>query len=226
MMKKEEATRLLEDHGLKLKEQKRLPNDTGYQLIFETGEIVNVFDKGSFYAQGKNSTQTKQILSGAKETPQAAKVELPRKVFVVYGHDTTARTQLEAMLLRWNIEPLILDQLPSEGQTIIEKLENYTQQAHYAIILTTPDDEGHPANKPDEKQYRARQNVVLELGMLLSKLGRSKVAILIKGQKNMEKPSDISGLMYIPFIDNVEDGKTQLYKELCSAGFQIDPQKL
>ena len=42
----------------------------------------------------------------------------------------------------------------------------------------------------------------------------------------MEKPSDISGLIYIPFTDNVEDGKTQLYKEMCSIGFRIDPSKL
>ncbi len=155
-MKTNEAIILMEAEGLKLKEQKRLSDDFGDQLLFETGEIVNVFDTGRFSVQGKNTSQTKQILSGAAKTPQAP-IELPRKVFVVYGHDITARTQLEAMLLRWNIEPLILDQLPSEGQTIIEKLENYTQQAHYAIVLTTPDDEGHSANKSDEKQYRGNR---------------------------------------------------------------------
>lgn len=108
-------------------------------------------------------------------------------MFVVYGHDITARTQLEAMLRRWNIEPLILDQLPSEGQTVIEKLENYTQKAHYAVVLATPDDEGNPMGKEDERQYRARQNVVLELGMLLALLGRKKVAILIKDQEKYGK---------------------------------------
>ena len=150
----------------------------------------------------------------------------PRKVFVVYGHNSMAKIELEAILRRWEIEPLILDQLPSEGQTLIEKLENHTQQAEYAIILATPDDEGHIANKPDEKQFRARQNVVLELGMMLALLGRKRVAILIKDQSSMEKPSDISGLIYIPFKDSVEDGKTLLYKELCSAGFEINPSKL
>lgn len=224
-MKVEDVLQLLEAKGLTLKERKRLPNDTGDQLLFETGEIVNVFDKGSVNAQGKNTTQTKAWLNGT-EAIKTTSVAPPKKVFVVYGHDHNARTQLEALLLRWNIEPLILDQLPSEGQTVIEKLESYTQKAQYAIILATPDDEGHTANKPDEKQFRARQNVVLELGMLLAKLGRSKVAILIKDQKSMEKPSDISGLVYIPFVDNVEDAKTQLYKEMCAAGFSIDPQKL
>lgn len=224
-MKADEVVKRLEAYNIILKSRKRLGNDTGEQLSFETGEIVNVYDKGTCVPQGKNTTRVKQILSDDLCDTQSTP-DKPRKVFVVYGHDMTARTQLEAMLRRWDIEPLILDQLPSEGQTIIEKLENYTQQAHYAIVLTTPDDEGHAANKADEKQYRARQNVVLELGMLLSKLGRNRVAILIKNQKDMEKPSDISGLMYIPFMDNVEDGKTQLYKELLSAGFSIDPQKL
>ncbi len=194
----------------------------GDQLILVSGEVVNVYDKGTFNVQGKNIATVKTLL----ETNASKPIERPDKIFVVYGHDRDARTQLEAMLRRWNIEPLILDQLPSEGQTIIEKLENYTQKAHYAVVLATADDEGHIANKPDEKLHRARQNVVLELGMLLAKLGRKRVAILIKDQKIMEKPSDISGLIYIPFSDNVEDAKTLLYKELHSAGFMIPPDKL
>lgn len=224
-MTKDEVIERLGAHNIKLKSQKHLGNDTGEQLIFEAGEIVNVYNNGKCVPQGKNTQSVKQILSNDLYDIKMTK-DKPRKVFVVYGHDMTARTQLEAMLRRWDIEPLILDQLPSEGQTIIEKLENYTQQAHYAIVLTTPDDEGYAINKVDERQYRARQNVVLELGMLLAKLGRERVAILIKDQKDLEKPSDISGLVYISFTDNVEEGKTQLYKKLLSAGFSIDPQKL
>ena len=206
------AISILTNAGYALKEKKRLGNNLGDQVVFVTGEIVNVPGpiKELLLSSGIGSTTSQR----------------PDKVFVVYGHDITARTQLEAMLRRWNIEPLILDQLPSEGQTVIEKLENYTQKAQYAVVLATPDDEGNPIGKSDEKQCRARQNVVLELGMLLATLGRNKVAILIKDQKNMEKPSDINGLMYIPFADNVEDAKTLLYKELCSAGFVIPPNKL
>src|SRR5467141_2728628 len=114
----------------------------------------------------------------------ASAVEDSRRVFVVYGHDDAARTEVEAMLRRWSIEPLILDQLPSEGMTLIEKLEKYSSEdVSYAIVLATPDDEGHVRGKADEKRFRARQNVVLELGMMLAKLGRKNVAILIKDQK-------------------------------------------
>ena len=88
-----------------------------------------------------------------------------------------ARNQLETMIRRWGLEPLILDQLPSRGQTIIEKLEKCTNDVGFGIVLATPDDEGHRRDHPDEKIFRARQNVVLELGMLLKDLGRQKVAI-------------------------------------------------
>lgn len=221
-MNDEIALRIARNAGHELKERKRLGNETGEQFTFTTGSIINVYDKGTYSVQGKNIGNLKELLRVA----DSEKIIYLNKVFVVYGHDIVARTQLEAMLRRWNIEPLILDQLPSDGQTIIEKLENYTQQAHYAVILATPDDEGNPIGKEDERQYRARQNVVLEMGMLLSRLGRKKVAILIKNQGNMEKPSDINGLMYIPFKDNVEDAKALLYKELCAAGFSIPPEKL
>ena len=147
-------------------------------------------------------------------------------MFVVYGHDLTARNELENILRRWNLEPLVLDQLPTEGQTLIEKLETYRDQASFAVVLATPDDQGHAANKPDQITFRARQNVVLELGMLLATLGRPKVAILIKSSTAMEKPSDIQGLIYIPFVDSIDDAKVILAKEMASQGLVIDVARL
>ena len=170
-----------------------------------------------------------QILLG--KTDQSVTVTAPsgvsNKVFVVYGHDNVSRTQLEAMLRRWRLEPLILDQLPSEGQTIIEKLENNTEKVGFAVVLVTPDDVGYRDGKEDEKAFRARQNVVLELGILLHKLGRSRVAILMKDQKKMEKPSDIQGLIYLPFKDDLdkEAGKL-LAKEMDAQGYRINMQHL
>lgn len=166
-------------------------------LKLANGCLVHCWDKGTVSCQGKNVEQVNAILSAANEMPIQN-----RKVFVVYGHDTNARTQLEAMLRRWDLEPLILDQLISSGQTVIEKLEEYTQQANFGIVLATPDDIGYPKDDESKKQFRVRQNVVLEVGMLLSRIGREKVAILLSQAEHMEKPSDIAGLIYIPFTDN------------------------
>lgn len=103
------------------------------------------------------------------------------------------------MLRRWDLDPIVLDQLTNEGDTLIEKLERAMEEAVFAVVLATPDDEGHPKGRPDDKKYRARQNVVLELGMMLGGLGRKRVTILLAqlDEGVMEKPSDIEGLLYI-----------------------------
>lgn len=206
----------------------------GVQLRFTNGSLVSVFDSGAITPQGKDVDLVKQLLGlepgkngAAAQQFVPAKAPFNNKVFVVYGHDEQARARLDAMLRRWGLEPLILDQLPSEGQTIIEKLEKYTGEAKFGVVLATADDEGYRRNHPDEKALRARQNVVLELGMLLSTLGRSKVAILLHLQEDMERPSDIQGLIYIPFKDNLEkDAGLLLAKEMSAAGYQIDVARI
>jgi len=195
------------------------------QFKSSDGAILNWWPtKGTISFQGKEAAKTRleqqltQLINNEETTSIQA---LPKKkVFVVYGHDQHSKTQLEAMLLRWKLEPIIMDQLPSSGQTIIEKLEAYSNEASYAVILATPDDEGHRTNHPDEKKFRARQNVVLELGMLLTKLGRPNVAILLKEQEKMERPSDIHGLVYIPFEEDLQkEAGTMLAKEMKKAGY-------
>lgn len=217
----EQVKALLKTANQTIVDEKRSGNNLGTVLKLSNGCIINCWDKGTANCQGKNADQITALLS---DTPISSTQN--RKVFVVYGHDNHARTQLEAMLRRWDLEPLILDQLISSGQTIIEKLEEYTQQANFGIVLATPDDIGYPKNDETKKRYRVRQNVVLELGMLLSKIGREKIAILLSQAEDMEKPSDIDGLIYIPFKDNVEETKLSLAKEMQNNGYALDIAKL
>lgn len=190
----------------------------GKSIKLNNGGIINCFNTGKYSIQGKNQDQIRAVLEG---TPPVAN----KKVFVVYGHDDTAKLQLEALLRRWDLEPIILDQQASAGQTIIEKLEEYGSDVGYAIILATPDDEGK-AKTETEYKSRVRQNVVLELGMFLAKLGREKVAILLKETTNFEKPSDIQGLVYIPFQNRVDEVAINLIRELARQGYNIDTTKL
>jgi predicted nucleotide-binding protein len=230
----EDTKQLLIDSGFDIKTEQRTSNDLGWQLRLTNGGIVNIFDTGATTVQGKCQPEIKTALGINSQSTSSNQVPITsirqnnnNKVFVVYGHDETSRNHLEAMLRRWNLDPLILDQLPSEGQTIIEKLEKYTAEVKFAVVLATPDDQGHRADRDDEKAYRARQNVVLELGMLLSRLGRSRVAILLKQQANMERPSDIQGLIYIPFKDDLQkEAGTILAKEMAAQGYHIDVARL
>jgi len=118
-----------------------------------------------------------------------------KKVFVVhghdvtareqleFGHDVTAREQLELILHRLGLNPFVLQNTSGEGLTIIESLEKEIcptgGAARFGIVLLTPDDMGYvKSSKPEDAQPRARQNVVLEMGMLLTAIGRKNVAIL------------------------------------------------
>jgi predicted nucleotide-binding protein len=176
-MEKDTALARLEAAGLSIKSADRNGNETGWQIRLTSGAIVNCYDNGNVNIQGRNQDTARAALGAEAWIPAASSAQSSPtatarpKVFVVYGHSPSARAQLDAMLRRWQLEPLILDQLPSGGQTIIEKLENFREDAKFAVVLVTPDDEGHAKDKPEEKAFRARQNVVLELGMMLAHLG-------------------------------------------------------
>ena len=218
-MKLEDLEARLSTGGYSIVNRQRLPNDKGTQLTLESGQKVNVFDTGTWNVQGKNTASVDAFLKSAVNAGGARN----RKVFVVYGHDQTCLAQLDAMLRRWKLEPLILPQLPSGGQTLIEKLEHYQQDAAFGVVLATPDDEGYKRGEPGKKLFRARQNVVLEYGMLLASpsLGRHRVALLLKDPDDLEPPSDIKGLIYIPFRESVEDVRTELAKEMKQQGIVV-----
>ena len=145
-------------------------------------------------------------------------------MFVVHGHDTAARDELELILRRVQVRPIILQNIPAVGETLIEKLESLTD-ADFACVLLTPDDIGAAKSNEQDLRPRARQNVVLELGMVLTRLGRHRVAILVKGDE-LEKPSDIDGLIYIPFQSKVAEAANTLGAALATAGFEIDVRDL
>lgn len=210
-------------------------NNGGFQFRSQRGGVLGYWPSTCTVGiQGKSpgKEDLEAVLAGANAgaavaAPAAAEPVQNPKVFVVYGHDEPSRTQLDAMLRRWGLEPIILDQLPSKGLTIIEKLEDYTEDVGFGVVLATPDDLGFPKDHEDQKAYRARQNVVLELGMLLVKLGRAKVAILLGSQVEMERPSDIQGLIYIPFKESLQkEAGPALAREMAEQGYNIDVKNL
>lgn len=157
--------------------------------------------------------------TGAKEVafmPKAGASPLSRKVFVVHGHDEAPKLAVARFLERLGFEAIILHEQASRGMTIIEKIEEHGDVG-FAVILFTPDDLGGAVS--EQPRPRARQNVVLELGYFLGRLGRSRVLALKKG--NIEIPSDFGGVVFEPY-DNGTGWHQRLGKELQAAGFDID----
>jgi predicted nucleotide-binding protein len=179
----EELRTMLKEREIKFEEK---PIQYGTQVRCQDGEIFSVYKSGKVVCGGSVTELTRLVNAqqqGGVPAAAPAKPIAQDAIFIVYGHDTQTRDELELLLRRMGLNPVILANLPAEGDTIIEKLESYIGhrgKAAYACVLVTTDDEGHKAGEPGLKKYRARQNVVLELGMVLSKLGRKRVAILRK----------------------------------------------
>ena len=134
---------------------------------------------------------------------------------------------MELLLHKMGLNPIVLANLIPDGDTVIEKLEKYlmdNRHVGYACVLLTPDDEGYPAGLSGSVQYRARQNVILELGMVLAQLGRERVAIFRK--KEVEEPSDIAGLLYIPFDERPDEEASVLFRSLQAHGYSPKAEAL
>lgn len=144
---------------------------------------------------------------------QEKNVQVPNngQVFIVHGHDELAKQSVARFLEKLKLIPIILHEQPNKGKTLIEKLEAHSAIVDFAIILLTPDDSGHPVNEPEKIRPRARQNVILELGLFIGILGRNRVCALYKG--DIEIPSDYDGVAYIP-LDERDGWKLTLAREI------------
>ncbi|HBR6315371.1 TPA: nucleotide-binding protein, partial [Klebsiella pneumoniae] len=145
-----------------------------------------------------------------------------KKIFVVHGHDNSAKLEMARFLDKAGLEPIILHEQASSSNTIIEKIEA-NSDIGYAVVLYTPCDIGSRKTDNPELKARARQNVVFEHGYFIGRLGRSRVSALrVDG---VETPNDISGVVYID-LDVRGAWKLDLAKELTAAGYIINTQAL
>ena len=147
-------------------------------------------------------------------------------VFIVHGKDRRSVKELQSMLKEFGLDPIVLYEQPSGSRTIIEKLEKYSNVG-YVFVILTPDDRGGSFKKRSRlsgvnilegMDFRARQNVILEFGYFIGKLGRERVCCLYKGK--VELPSDMQGIAYVPFEESVQEARDMIIKELRAAGYK------
>ena len=153
--------------------------------------------------------------SSMQEMPEQ---QVSNRVFVVHGRDDGTRNTVARFLKSLELEPIILQEQPNEGRTVIQKFEDHAGVS-FAVVLCTPDDAGALSSEKDKLSPRPRQNVILELGFFWGRLGRKKVCALLDG--DMDMPSDYGGVLYIP-LDDAEGWKLTLAREMRAAGMSID----
>lgn len=185
---------------------------------------ITIHTNGNVQVQGKNKEKIEQEINEILGKEKICKNN--KQLFIVYGHDKIAKEQLEHILEKLDIQT---NQIANNtGMTIIEALEKEISCVHAGIILLTPDDislskkdyEEHKDNIEGYIHTRARQNVILEMGMIMAKLGRKNTIILSK--EEVEIPSDIDGIFRLQFKENPTEILKKLVERLEECGFIID----
>jgi len=144
------------------------------------------------------------------------------KIFIVHGHDEAALQGTARFLERIRLKTIVLREEPDLGRTIINKFEDCACEVGFAVVLLTADDIAKTSINPHDV-YRARQNVIFELGYFTGKLGRGRTCLLRKGE--VEIPSDLYGVIYTE-MDASGGWQMKLARELVAAGFKINSGKM
>ena len=204
--------------------------DSGLHVGMSEGEFLD-YGRSGFKNKIKQLKicieQLETDMSLQPETANAAPgldTETPasRRVFVVHGHNQGAKEAAARFLEKLGLEPIILHEKPNAGRTVIEKFSDYAD-VHFAVVLLTADDEGRSIAQAGELRPRARQNVILELGYFLGRLGRARVCALYEA--GVDIPSDYSGVLFVG-LDATDRWKFDLVKELLAAGFDVDANRI
>jgi predicted nucleotide-binding protein len=188
--------------------------DSDFVRAFNTG-----MDEAKGFLESRVNDLSERIEHGKPRSALPSNTHLDsRRIFVVHGHDHGSKETVARFLGQLGLEPIILHEKPDQGKTIIEKFEAHAADARCAVVILTADDVGYLKANPEPKELRARQNVILELGYFVGKLGRDHTFALV--EKGLALPSDIHGVVYIPLDEGA--WRFLLVKELKAAGLDVD----
>jgi predicted nucleotide-binding protein len=155
----------------------------------------------------------------------------PDSVFVVHGHDDAALRLVCSFLDELEIKPIVLSQSFGQAQSLLQKFLQSSREARFAIVILAADDLGasriqYESDGIADKalQFRARQNVILELGFFYGYLGWENVFVVDRKPSrvfpNFERPSDLDGAVF-DTIDEAGQWRETLRGKLAEAGFEV-----
>lgn len=201
-------------------------------ISFSSSENISLDQGINAYKNNviESLTQLKSIVwrldlfsSPLSPSQESSSLSSGNDIFLVHGHNNEAKETVARFLEGLGLKVTILHEQPDRGLTIIEKFEHYAPPVGYAVVLLMGDDVGADLAKPDDRNARARQNVVLELGYFLGKLGRNRVCSLL--EEGVEIPSDLGGVLYVPF-NKAGAWKLRLAQEIKAAGIELDLDRI
>jgi predicted nucleotide-binding protein len=154
----------------------------------------------------------------------------PDSVFLVHGHDSKRLAEVHTYLTELGVKVVVLAKISGQSQSLLQKFFQFSSDIRFAVVLLTADDLGASRMQYEAEgvgvaalQFRARQNVVFELGFFYGYLGWENVFVISappeKVYPNFEPPSDLAGVVF-DAIDG-PDWKASLLRKLTEAKFKL-----
>jgi predicted nucleotide-binding protein len=132
---------------------------------------------------------------------------IANRIFVAHGHRDVWE-QLRGILERLRLPVEHFNAEATAGLLTTDRWKRMLNRSRFAFAVMTRDD------RVGDELYRARQNVVHEIGLCHARLGIHNTAILI--EEGTERFSNIDGVTCIPFppgrLDTVEGEVEDLLK--------------
>jgi predicted nucleotide-binding protein len=182
-------------------------------LVIQNNQFRNVYSQIQFLVGDILSNMRITSLEQEKIKEKESNPEIiMENIFIIHGHSEAKRREIcELLKDEFGLNPIILQEQPSQGMTIIEKFEKYAKTCSYAFAIFTPDD---IVENNGVKYFQARPNVIFELGWFYAHLGRSKVCILDQESDKSEIFSDLQGVLRLQFKSDVKEKIIDIRKEL------------
>lgn len=138
------------------------------------------------------------------------------KVFIIHGSNEAKRRELEDILRKLNLEPIVLSDQANRSYSIMDKFKKTASECSAAIALITADDSVE--NKSGDKYTQGRPNVWFELGWFYANLGQDKTILLYQDNEKNTIPSDLSGILQVRYNTEVKEAYMDLQKEFEAMG--------
>lgn len=153
---------------------------------------------------GRRSADLAASIAADIRAPVLDPRRVRNSVFLVHGHDHEFRDEVDLYLQTLGIKPVILSKVRGGSRSLLDRFEALATQASFAVVLMSPDDFGASRLQYEDTRggehalkYRARENVILELGFFYGRLGWDHVFVVRKSAEHpwpdFEMPSDIAG---------------------------------
>ena len=181
--------------------------ETEMSMKDTAGNPVYHYSRAQVERLSRDISQIIEIRTNSGES--TSERQAPRRVFISHGRAKDWYEVQRFIEKDLGIETMELAQEVDGGQTIIEKLENRSDDCDSAVIVMSGDD-ADENGKP-----KVRENVMHEIGFFHGKFGRSRVILV--HEDGVSVPTNLAGIVYTPYPkDKVSAAFHKLGKELAA----------